>query len=77
MTKAEITLGQRVLITGDHPWRDHAGTVIGFECFRSIVGTSSRGSTIWTGEQTTALIQLDSGGTCYVHKPENLMRLPE
>lgn len=62
MTRQSIKLGQRVLITGDHPWAGHTGEFIREE-FISVLRV------------TRPVVKLDNGQECFVMKLVNWQRV--
>lgn len=57
-----LQAGDRVLVTGDHPWTGHTGEFVKIETLHAL-GVPG------------LLIQLDNGCRCYVTKKEHLVRL--
>lgn len=58
----KIEIGQRVLITGDHPWAGHAGEFVRKEEIPFI------------GERP--VVKLDGGVECFVMRPDQWQAIP-
>lgn len=64
MTDEEIEkymIGKRVLMTGDHPWKGQAGTIVRFEK---------------TPFGRCPVVDLDNGQSCFAMKPNQMRKLP-
>ena len=60
ITKKKWKKGQRVMITGNHPWAGNTGTIASID--KTLIGTGAK-------------IDMDNSSSCYCHRDEHMEKI--